>query len=116
VSVNAKHGTKFAWRLLAAAGILNVNGRLLLLAAPLHTLNVYPVLAVASTVIDSLAEKLPAVQPDEPGGLTATEPPLEGTEERDSRKQRPDGAKYARSTKGAAGIVKDHTVAPLSAL
>jgi hypothetical protein len=38
--VNAKQGTKFACRLAAAAGILNVSGRLLLLDAPLHTLNV----------------------------------------------------------------------------
>jgi hypothetical protein len=40
VVVSAKQGTKFACRLAAAAGILNVSGRLPLLDAPLHTLNV----------------------------------------------------------------------------
>jgi hypothetical protein len=38
--VSAKQGTKLACRLAAAAGILNVSGRLLMLEAPLHTLNV----------------------------------------------------------------------------
>jgi hypothetical protein len=53
---------KFAWRLLAAAGMLNVSGRLLPLATPLHALNVNPLSAVADTVIDAPLTNEPAAQ------------------------------------------------------
>jgi hypothetical protein len=57
---SAKQGTKLACRLLAAVGMLNVSGRLLLIDAPLQPLNVEPLSAVASIVMDAPLTNEPA--------------------------------------------------------